>query len=788
MNKYLRKYRERKYLFRIMLSINLLIVAVMLASLVSAYWYSKKISLSSQREANEKVLSQINYNISYMNETVKNFAISLFYDNDMAHLLFSREEDRFEDTTRINKLNKTIAYNSYIHSIVFYNSKRQRYFTGGDSDIANERSNLMPIMEDYLEGKRPLYKMQLMPVEFTPDSKHPERKEEVFSLFLYDSLDSYSKSESVLIVNIQPEWLFEKLDLLSSRSAAGRSSNRIFILDQNREMYSPSGEETAELAAIRSEVYRQLDSSQREVAQFTHAYRGDKQIVNYMVNPSVDWVIVDVEPYDHVMRAVEQLKAVFFTVAIICFVLAALASHFITKRLYSPINVLLKQTQRLPREGDAEGPLPEEKDELGYISRIYNQMIERIIGDRSRQKDNENILQSYYLRKLITASSSFTPQDWQECVRHSYVKTDLSRECVIGVLKIDQYDKLKARLSFSELQLLQFAVANIALEILSEELRADIVDLRGEHLILLAETGERGDDIYPLLTSLLNRAQKSFRGYYGITFTASLGERVPRYGELTLHYEQALDYLLYKMNFGRESVIAPEMVKRILNNGESQIPPALEKRFVEAVRANKREQALQELDRIRGAIAGMSYDAVVQAVVRLGILIKETVPEINQNKLSPLLIDLRQVDRLVFENETLDEIFEAYETMLGSLFVDPKQLSENKFQVIIETIKEVVQANYSNPNLSLQEIADLLKMSPVYVGRIFKKYETISVADYINEVRMLNAVVLLENDKLQVYEVSEQVGFTSQSYFFKLFKKRFGTTPKDYRIKKSVGS
>jgi len=786
MNKYLRKYRERKYLFRIMLSINMLIVAVMLASLVSAYWYSKKISLSSQREANEKVLSQINYNISYMNETVKNFAISLFYDNDMAHLLFSREEDRFEDTTRINKLNKTIAYNSYIHSIVFYNSKRQQYFTGGDSDIASEGSNLMPLMKDYLSGKHTIYKMQLMPVEFIPDSKHPERTEEVFSLFLYDSLDSYSKSESVLIVNIQPEWLFEKLDLLNARTDG--SSSQIFILDQNREMYSPSGQQSAELAGIRSEVYRQMDASQREVAQFTYSYRGNKQIVNYMVNPSINWVIVDVEPYAHVIGSVEQLKAVFFTVAVVCFILAVFASLFITKRLYSPINVLLEQTQRLPGDGGGADPLLDEKDELGYISRIYNQMIERIIGDQVRQEDNENILQSYYLRKLITASSSFTPEDWQECVRGSYVLPDLTRESVIGVLKIDQYEKHKARLSVSDLQLLQYAISNIALEILSEELRADIVNLRGEHLILLAETGELGDGIYPRLTSLLNKAQKTVREYYGITFSASLSDRVPGYGELTLHYERALDYLLYKMNFGFESVITPRMVQRILANGESQIPPALERKFIEAVRSNKREQVLRELGRIREAVAGMSYDAVVQAVIHLGVLIKQTVREINQNKLSPVLVDLRQIDRLVFENETLDEIFGAYGTILGALFVDQKQLAENKFQVILDTIKEVVQANYSNPNLSLQEIADLLKMSPVYVGRIFKKYETISVADYINEVRMLNAVVLLENDKLQVYEISEKVGFSSQSYFFKLFKKRFGTTPKDYRIKKSVGS
>ena len=203
-------------------------------------------------------------------------------------------------------------------------------------------------------------------------------------------------------------------------------------------------------------------------------------------------------------------------------------------------------------------------------------------------------------------------------------------------------------------------------------------------------------------------------------------------------------------------------------------------------KSNRQEQVYQELDHIRQVIAGMSSDAVIQSVIYLGIIMKQTVREINQNKLSPLSIDLRFIDRLVFEKETLDEIFAEFNNILGAIFIDQKRVVENKDHVIIDTIKDVIQANYSNPNLSLQEIADMLKMSSAYVGRIFKKYETISVSDYINEIRMLKSVILLEKNNLQVNEISEKVGFNSHSYFFKLFKKRYGTTPKDYRIKKAL--
>ncbi len=781
MNNYLRKYRERRYFMRIVLSINLLIVSFMLASLLSAFWYSKKISLDSQQEANEKVLSQINYNITYMNETVKNFAISLFYDNDMAHLLYSGEIDRFEETTRVIKLNKTIAYNSFVHSVVFYNSKRGVFFTGGDNAITAPNSTLINRIEGYLNGSDPIYKMQLMPIEFTPDVRRPERKQYVFSLFLYDSLDEYTRTESALIINVKPEWLLEKLELANGQS--GNRSNRMFILDQNQEIYSASARTDLDLEALKDEVYRHYADGGNQVAQFTYAVGDDKHIVNYMVNPSVDWIIADIEPYAVVLAAVDKLKLVFLTVAAVCLVLAVIASLFVTSKLYSPINGLLKQTKRFTGN---DLDRFEEKDEISYISQIYNRLIETLMQEQVKQEGDEAILRSYYIRKLVTDSSEFSEEDRQECIDKGYLRTSLTKDIVLGAIKLDEYAKLKAKTLGVDVNLLRFAVGNIVQEVLSEETDCDVVDMRSEYLVLILEAERTDEDRISRFAQLLRRAQSIVRDYYQVTFTVALAEPTTDSRELTGKYERALDFLTYKMNFGLGAVITPAMVQPNLDNPETQIPPELERKFIEAVKSNRQENVFQELEHIRRVIAGMSSDAVIQSVIHLGIILKQTVREINQNKLAPLSIDLRSVDRLVFEKETLDDIFAEFGSMLNELFVDRKRGVENKDHVIVDTIKEVIQANYSNPNLSLQEISDRLKMSSAYVGRIFKRQETISVADYINEIRLLKSVMLLENHNLQVNEVSEKVGFSSPSYFFKLFKKRFGTTPKDYRIKKSL--
>jgi AraC-like DNA-binding protein len=417
---------------------------------------------------------------------------------------------------------------------------------------------------------------------------------------------------------------------------------------------------------------------------------------------------------------------------------------------------------------------------------MYNRLMETFLQEQDKQEGDEPILRSYYVRKLITDSSEFSEEDRQECLERGYLRASLARELVLGVLKLDGYAKLKERAIGVDISLLHFAVANIIQEVVSEEWNGDVVDMRSDHLVLLLEADPSGEDRYARIAQLLRRAQSIVNDYYHVTFTVAFSEPTADFRELTARYERALDTLAYKMIFGAGTVMTPSMVQANQDNPETNIPAELERKFIEAVKSNRQESVFQHLEQLRRAIGGMSVDAAVQSSMHLGIILKQTVREINQNKLSPLSIDLRSVDRLVFEKETLDDIFAEFRSMLDAIFADQKRGVENKDHVIVDTIKDIIQANYANPNLSLQEISDRMKMSSAYVGRIFKRQETISVADFINEIRLLNSVVLLENHNLPVNEISEKVGFSSPSYFFKLFKKRFGTTPKDYRIKKSI--
>lgn len=84
-------------------------------------------------------------------------------------------------------------------------------------------------------------------------------------------------------------------------------------------------------------------------------------------------------------------------------------------------------------------------------------------------------------------------------------------------------------------------------------------------------------------------------------------------------------------------------------------------------------------------------------------------------------------------------------------------------------------------DISLEDVASVVEVSPYYLSKIFKEKEGVNFIDYLTDLRMKKAVELLEANTLSVKEVSFEVGYQDPNYFSRIFKKNFGVTPTEYR-------
>ena len=83
--------------------------------------------------------------------------------------------------------------------------------------------------------------------------------------------------------------------------------------------------------------------------------------------------------------------------------------------------------------------------------------------------------------------------------------------------------------------------------------------------------------------------------------------------------------------------------------------------------------------------------------------------------------------------------------------------------------------------LSLESVAKGVYLNPSYVSHIFKKVTGMSFTDYMTEVKVDRAKVLLRDSKLKIYDVAATVGYSNSEYFAKTFRKKTGYAPVVYQ-------
>ena len=129
--------------------------------------------------------------------------------------------------------------------------------------------------------------------------------------------------------------------------------------------------------------------------------------------------------------------------------------------------------------------------------------------------------------------------------------------------------------------------------------------------------------------------------------------------------------------------------------------------------------------------------------------------------------------------ETVDELFGILEHVILESFSDDASPGSKNDRIVRQVI-QLIQDNV-NTNITLNQIAQEIYISPNYLGCIFKEEIGMSFNEYLQQYRMKLAQKLLKSHKFKVYEISAMVGYKNPSYFTKLFTEYTGgICPSDY--------
>ncbi|MBD7911298.1 MULTISPECIES: AraC family transcriptional regulator [Clostridium] len=184
----------------------------------------------------------------------------------------------------------------------------------------------------------------------------------------------------------------------------------------------------------------------------------------------------------------------------------------------------------------------------------------------------------------------------------------------------------------------------------------------------------------------------------------------------------------------------------------------------------------------------------------------------NENIISRFLIttlytDYKEGEYLYFkvaEDEKVQEILEkiiielytdgmmsrvTIKLLVGLLFVELVKTPEcieiysvdNYDKMIIIQVFKYIHEFYKEG--TLLEIAEKLKQPDYKLSKLIKKHTQMTFKELIQEKRLSRAIELLKARDLSVVEIMQKVGYENPTYFYKIFKEKYGVTPMEYRKK-----
>ncbi|MBP5402061.1 MAG: helix-turn-helix transcriptional regulator [Treponema sp.] len=239
---------------------------------------------------------------------------------------------------------------------------------------------------------------------------------------------------------------------------------------------------------------------------------------------------------------------------------------------------------------------------------------------------------------------------------------------------------------------------------------------------------------------------------------------------------------------GNESEIEEELTQSMYNQREEgmvHLPYRQEMSFYELVKNG----SIKELEDMHftliakgqgslseDEIRNIRYHFVVGTAMITRFCIEGGLGKEDGYTMSDLFI--RRMDKL----SDKEEIEKLHREMVFSFAKKMRDLKKNygSSRYIRQAIDYVSQ-NFSKP-IKISQIAKNIGISEKYLSTLFKKETGMSLVSYIEQVRLKEACRMLNYTELTYSQIADNLSFSSQSYFIKQFKKRYGLTPMQYRV------
>ncbi|WAC02669.1 helix-turn-helix transcriptional regulator [Lacinutrix neustonica] len=118
----------------------------------------------------------------------------------------------------------------------------------------------------------------------------------------------------------------------------------------------------------------------------------------------------------------------------------------------------------------------------------------------------------------------------------------------------------------------------------------------------------------------------------------------------------------------------------------------------------------------------------------------------------------------------------------GSMNFLNKKITTDSADIFLNKVTKIIDENIDNDTLNMQQLSELLYMSRSSLSKKIKTHTGLKPTAFINKYKLEKSKHLLIVTNWQISRISDALGFSSQQYYCRLFKKHFRDNPTQYRV------
>lgn len=275
---------------------------------------------------------------------------------------------------------------------------------------------------------------------------------------------------------------------------------------------------------------------------------------------------------------------------------------------------------------------------------------------------------------------------------------------------------------------------------------------------------------------LLKQAQNIADMFHPVSATLCFGYPVNAFEQLNDSFYSALQNVQGRIISGTNCVLHRKQAIDLLNIISELLPSQVEQELIYAVNANDICAIRQNIRKQFSAVCPVSH--IYPAIF---LQLCEFICISVLNKLDTVsLSEVQAVSHKLYHTVSLNKLEDGMVQIVCNI---SSRLSEKERSIHYHTVQKslVYIKKHFSEQISLNQTAEAVELSPAYFSSIFKREMKQSFSDYLTQLRIDEAKLLLRTTNLHVREISGEVGFIDDTYFSKLFHKRVGIRPLAYR-------